>query len=205
MLKRICVSLLMTCWAPASSAQAPFLATKSAAPTVIVAGDSITYAGKRARLNSSLNEWRSLLGSSPRHHAELPNIYVWDDLGIQLVTASAKPYGVKQIKVYLNLKPRDPAEDLFTTNPDGTPATKLPTPHPHKPFTGYLELDGFGIDAQSQFWEIRARADRARNLDCGLRDCSHPHGAFGPRGGVYLRLDRNDEFGRVYEFSVAVR
>lgn len=129
---------------------------------------------------------------------------VWDDIGIQ---AGTKPGGkrgaVTYLTIFLNKRPIDPYKGLVTHNPDGTLITPDVDYAPKQAFSGYLELDGFGIDAKTEFWELLSTANPERRLTCGTRDCTHPTGSLGGNSGVlYLTTNRNDEHGNIYEFSI---
>jgi hypothetical protein len=109
---------------------------------------------------------------------------------------------VKQISIYVNLAPKDPYAGLVTHEPDGTPVKQTYDSKPKKPFPGYFELDGVGIDAKSKFWEIEKKIESRRNLRCDPNDCSHPHGYFSDSASIFMRLNRTDEYGEIYEFGI---
>ncbi len=188
----------------------PRIVAKGAKPEIVInrEGD-ITYNGKPLELGADIKDWEAIIGRGYRHRGDdkPPKLLAWDDLGIDVLTgyAADDKDKVKQLTLYLNKRPKDPYEGMVTTRPDGTPIKPLPDFTPRQAFTGYLELDGFGIDAKTEFWEILTTANPARNLRCGLRDCSHPHGAlFGKTdGSLYLILNRGDEHGNIYEFTIS--
>lgn len=60
-----------------------------------------------------------------------------------------------------------------------------------------------GIDRYTKFWEIRASVERKHDLRCGLRDCSQPLGLLKAGVGIYLLLNRNDEYGELRTFSIS--
>jgi len=183
----------------------PRIVLRGAKPEVIIKGGEISFEGRPLRIGGSLEEWKRVIGKAPRCHAEerQPTRCTWDELGIQAMTPWSNDTVVSEMTIHLNPRPKDPYEGLVTHSPDGTPRKRLPDFTPKKPFQGYLELDGFGIDSKPGFWAIRAQADRRRNLDCGLRDCSHPSGLLRESVKLYLRLNRNDEYGNVFEFSIS--
>ena len=175
---------------------------RGAKPELIIRGHLVTYDGRPLELGKSIAEWRNVIGGSPRRSPEQQSVYVWDELGLQVLTAKSDGR-VTQLAVFVNLEPKDSGQDLFTTNPDGSPAKKVPDLRPLKSFSGYLELDGYGIDAKSRFSEIRRSADPARRLKCGTLDCSHPVGVLGEDGaGIYLRLAGGREDDVLYEFTI---
>jgi hypothetical protein len=88
-----------------------------------------------------------------------------------------------------------------THHPDGTPIKPTYDTRPQKPFPGYLELDNFGIDAETKFWEIRQQASADRNFSCAL-DCSHPYAYFSDSGNLFMRLNSGSEYGELYELGI---
>jgi hypothetical protein len=171
-------------------------------PSVLIKHGSINVGGHPVEIGGDIGDWSKALGTAPSRTSEHSIVSVWDDYGIQVFTSRERPSKVKQITVYVNLEPHDPMEDLFTTMPDGTPIKRGPDLQPKQPYRGRLELDGFQIGAATKFSEIRRHALPSRNLRCGLRDCSHPIGAFDDSAGIYLRLNGSRDDALVYEFSV---
>lgn len=70
-------------------------------------------------------------------------------------------------------------------------------------FSGYLELDGFGIDSKAKFWEVQSETRDRRKLTCGLRECSHPGGAFGKNANIFLILNGNSDQATLRQFSIS--
>jgi len=175
---------------------------KGAKPELVIQGDAITFDGRPLVLGSTIDQWKATIGTAPRHLPELATIYVWDDLGMRVMTSLDHPTRVTQLTVQVNPQPIDPYEGLVTKSPDGSAVQRAPVITPRKTFAGYLELDGYGIDAKTTFADIRSSVNPTRGLRCGLRDCSHPHGAFGSDGGIYLLLTGSDEKAQVQEFVV---
>jgi hypothetical protein len=176
---------------------------KGARPELVIRGDAISFEGKPLVLGGSIEQWKAIIGSAPRHMQEQKTVYVWDELGLEVQTSLDDPGTVAQLTVQLNAKPKDGYEGLVTQLPDGTPVRPVADLTPKKTFPGYLEMDGYGIDAATVFSDIRSSVDSSRGLKCGLRDCSHPHGSFGSQGGVHLRLTGTDENSTVQEFVVS--
>jgi len=160
---------------------------------VVVDGTSLII-GK-----STITDWRLALGPESRKKVGTYVIYIWDQLGVSLSTDRNHRI-VSQLLVVLNREPKAPWNPKM---PDSSVVAEPNDLSPKNSFPGYLQLDGFGIDANTEFWEIRASVDPERNLRCGLRDCSHPHGAFSEGANIYLRLDSTSENGRLYEFIIA--
>lgn len=180
----------------------PRIVPKGAKPEIVIKGDKITYNGKQLVLGASLREWERILGKPNRRDEDKPPaLLVWDNLGFHVMADTKNK--VDQIKIYINKRPIDPYKGLVTHNPDGTPITPDVDYAPKQAFSGYLELDGFGIDAKTEFWELLSTANPERRLTCGTRDCTHPSGSLGGNSGVlYLTTNRNDEHGTIYEFSI---
>lgn len=170
----------------------------------MIKGSQITFEGKVLRIGEPLSRWKQVLPQDRRCSEESAGtaFCIWPSLALDVGTDHRDRSRVQSFTVHLNLEPKDPYAGLVTQLPDGTPIKPQPDWSHKKAFPGYLELDGFGIDAMTKFWEIRSRADPKRKLRCGLRDCSHPMGLLGESVKLYLRLNRNDEQGNVYEFNV---
>ena len=181
----------------------PRIVPKGAKPEIVIKDDKITYNGKQLVLRAHLSKWEKVLGqASRRSEGKLAHLFVWDNLGLDLVTDTRNT--VDQIKIYINKRPIDPYKGLVTHNPDGTPITPDVDYTPKQAFSGYLELDGFGIDAKTEFWELLSTANPERRLTCGTRDCTHPSGSLGGNSGVlYFTTNRNDEHGNIYEFAIS--
>lgn len=184
----------------------PRIVPKGATPEIIIVGNTITYNGKPLQFGTKLHEWEKILGEPNRRFEDgPPTLLVWDKLGIAILTGQTvkNKDEVTQITIHLIKRPKDPYSGLVTHSPDGKPSPPEKEFTPREAFPGYLELDGFGIDAQTKFNEIARAANPKRNLHCGLRDCSRPAGALGPTSGViYLMLDRPTENGLIYEISL---
>lgn len=172
----------------------PRVVARGARPAIEVRNAKIFVNERVLSLGDPLDAWLKAVPSTPRCNSSKSDatLCIWDDLGIAVGTSPTNPTIAKFLNVSVNLEPADP---LF---PD--------RPRPFRPkqaFPGYLELDGYGIDAKTQFWEIRAKADPKRNLRCGSRDCSHPHGSFSDKANLYLRLNGATENSTLYEFTIS--
>lgn len=82
---------------------------------------------------------------------------------------------------------------------DSTPKAAWLARHP---FTGYLEIDGFGIDKETEFWEVQSNVYTRRNLHCGLKSCEFPGGTFGPNGGIDLHLNGGSESATIEKIKI---
>jgi hypothetical protein len=63
----------------------------------------------------------------------------------------------------------------------------------HQAFHGYLQLDGYGIDAATEFWEIKSATENKRRWRCGLLDCARPSGTFGDHAQMQLWVEGKGE------------
>lgn len=181
----------------------PRVVPKGATPEIIIKKDEIRIDDKPLTIGESLEQWKKNIPEKPVCDSKPPRILcVWDRLGLQVLTQSVSNPSVVEFKIYLHLEQLHPY-GVATHRPDGTPRPPPQDTRPKHPFPGYLELDGYGIDAKSQFWEIRAGSDPWRELRCGVRDCAHPHGAFSDSATLYLRLNKSTEYGNVYELSIS--
>jgi hypothetical protein len=182
----------------------PRIVARGAKPEIIIKGDQITINGQPVGIGKSIEIWKRAMPGKPRCEKEYMDVICeWDGLGIKVYARSGGELAVLEFKTFLNLQRREAWDIPATSAPDGT---KILPPNKYQPsqsFPGYLELDGFGIDAKTKFWEIRANADPKRNLRCDPRDCSHPHGGFSNKANLYLRLNKADEYGNLYEFTIA--
>lgn len=170
----------------------PRVVARGPKPEIVIKGDQIFIGGTQLKVGESLARWKAVIGGGARCEGSDSISCIWDQIGIEIGTYKNSPNLVSGMQITLNIEPPDP---LFPR----------PRPEylPKYPFTGYLELDGYGIDAQTKFWEIRISADPKRNLRCNYRDCSHPHGRFSDAANLYLRLNSKREDGNVYEFTIS--
>lgn len=150
---------------------------RGAKPEILIdyAGN-VVYDGRLLRLDSSIAKWKTALPESSRRcnrgksfaaRSGWTETCTWDDLGI-VIGGDDSHIG---ITVHLSIE----AEDPFL---------KSSWPDPKKPFEGYLEFDGYGIDRRTQSPnDMGATADPRRDLRCPLRgDCAEMHGG----GGMYV-------------------
>lgn len=181
----------------------PRVVKRGAKPEIILKDSSLSVDGD-LKFGSPIEVWKKKLGGEPRCRGEAPrmSICVWDTLGLEVGTNDGSSPTVEFLVVHLSIPTKDPAEALFKTNADGTPSAPSIEWRPRNPFAGYLELDGFGIDAETKFWEIRSSVNPARNLRCGVLDCSFPHGSFGEHGLLALYLAGRDEYSTVMHFRI---
>jgi hypothetical protein len=151
----------------------PRVVQRGANPELIIHSSEISFNGKPLKLGAHIDEWKKVFGASPRSFPKHPTSYVWDDLGIEIVTEHEQVTKVVQLTVYLNQKPKDPYAGMVTVRPDGSPIMPLPDFNPKNMFRGYFELDGAGIDRQTKVWEVNALAKRRNKFYCmmSLNSC----------------------------------
>jgi hypothetical protein len=150
---------------------------RGAKPEILIdyAGN-IAYDGRLLRLDSSIAKWKNALPESSRRcrrgksfaaRSGWTEICTWDDLGIEI--------GGDDSSIGMTVHLAIEAEDPFI---------KSSWPDPTRPFNGYLEFDGHGVDRRTQSPnDMGATADPRRNLRCPLRgECSEMHGG----GGMYV-------------------
>ncbi|SEN37491.1 hypothetical protein SAMN05428959_1011422 [Duganella sp. CF517] len=182
----------------------PRIVSKGRKPEIIIKDEFIYFNGKKLFMGASLQAWKNGLAGSPRCSKDGIVICVWEEYGLQLGTGEGKDPKVKFINIYLSFVDED-GKDLGRENYPGGKAA-LPTDdwQVHEAFPGYLELDGYGIDANSKFWEIKAGTKNKRELRCGIKDCATPRGAFGDRGELQFRLNGSRETSTIRKFSVSL-
>ncbi|MYM66908.1 hypothetical protein GTP45_08710 [Pseudoduganella sp. FT55W] len=181
----------------------PRKVNRGARPEIILKDNTITWNGKPLALGQSIEEWRKVIGKGAVCSArnERPGWCKWDALGIEIAGSIGKPNQVGTFNVNFNRAADEGLYDLRARDAAGKPID--PVWLSKGVFPGYLEFDGFGIDKLTKFWEVRASVDRQHDLRCGLRDCSHPLGAFGESAAIYMILMSNDEYGVIKEFAIA--
>ncbi|WP_230969774.1 DUF7738 domain-containing protein [Nitrogeniibacter aestuarii] len=180
----------------------PRTIVRGAKPEIVIQGEQIMIDGTLISVGDPIENWQLALPGNPRCTSGINSrvLCAWDDLGIE-VGSSLKDHKIANFLMITIIKEeREPWNPLM---PDGSTMPEPPDLSPRNPFPGYLELDGFGIDAETEFWEIRERANPERKLRCGSNDCSHPFGGFSEKARIYLRLNSASEHGNVYEFSIS--
>jgi len=153
---------------------------KGAKPELVLRDDQLIFNGMPLRLGQALEKWETVLPGTRRCQGEkIIDGCVWDDAGILVVMQNTDPTKIGSVKIYLQLPDEEEREPLQPTHA----------------FNGYLELDGFGMDTETQFWEVRKSVRKERNIRCGLRDCAAPHGALGKTTAIYFMLSKPNENG----------
>lgn len=137
--------------------------TRGAKPEIVVKGTKIFVNDRAIAIGQSLEHWAKLFPGTPICATELlRQSCVWDKLGVDILAEDSL---VISVTVFFNIEPWGP---IATELPDGTPIVPLVDTRPKHAFPGYFELDGYGIDAQTEFWEIRAHIAPRRNLHCDI-------------------------------------
>jgi hypothetical protein len=174
----------------------PRIVPKGAKPELIVKGKEIWLNGKLLPLGGTVEEWKKLMPGEAKCVENRLFVHCqWHSLGLSSGTNMEDTTRFHHITVHLNLPPK--TKSYASMYPDGTPMEPLPDIGIKNPFLGYLEIDGFGIDAQTQFWEILQSVNPKRRLRCGLRDCQYPLGE-----GLEFSLDRRSERGLVERVEI---
>lgn len=122
---------------------------------------------------------------------------------MQIGTDESSDPKVRFLNLHLSLVDDDGKDLGKQSYPDGKANLDADDWQVHEVFPGYLELDGFGIDSDTKFWEIKSALNNKRNLSCGIRDCATPVGAFGDDGELQFRLNGNLESSTIRKFSIS--
>ena len=154
-----------------------------------IAGGTFNVNGVELRLGDDVARWRSVLGKESRVFRGLSTVYVWDDKGVWVATTK-RANAVIEVEITVNV------EDLKESMVKG----RAPQA-PKRAYSGSLIFDGVRVSPTTAFRDIRAGADPQRNLRCGLRDCSHPHGGFGNDAELLVRLAGKSDQDKVLEMS----
>lgn len=176
---------------------------RGARPELIFRKNEIYFDGKKLGLGESMDVWKKKIPTSPRCFADGMTLCVWDDYGLEVGTDHKNPNKVRFMNIYISI------DHSFTlarsaNHPDGRPAKPPEDDMPHQTFSGYLEMNGVGIDAETEFWEIPAGSSDNRTLHCGVLDCSHPSGPFGEHVNISLKLDGRNERGHLRGIGVGI-
>lgn len=180
----------------------PRIVPRSAKPEIILKNDQIRIDGKLVVMGEPIERWKAAIPGKYRCKGEHGDIACdWDDLGITLLAERGM---VKHFTVYFNLTPW---MEFARTGPDGAWVPPYPDTRPKHPFRGYFELDGYGIDANTQFWEIRASVDPDRNVRCDFltNNCGTTTARFGGGAIIYFQLyETISERGKLADFTIGL-
>jgi hypothetical protein len=121
---------------------------------------------------------------------------------LEVPTNAKKNFSVSAINIKISISD-DLLKETKIPYPDGTPDN---TPKAdwlaRHPFTGHLEIDGFGIDKETMFRELQSSIETLRNLSCGLRSCEFPRGILGPGSMIALHLNGGSESATIEEITL---
>jgi hypothetical protein len=181
---------------------APRHVKRYAKPEIIIKGPNIFYDGKSLEFGRPLATWKNILERKPHCDETGAEWCVWDDLGLKVSTRANSNFGVSTVIINLSIS-EDLLKETTTAYPNGTSdnASKSDWLVRH-PFTGYLEIDGFGIDKETKFWELQSSIDTRRNLSCGLKSCEFPSGILGPSTMIDLHLNGRSESATIEQIKI---
>jgi hypothetical protein len=175
----------------------PRMVPKGAKPEIIINYEGlITFDGQPLRLGEPIDKWRAVLPKDAVCRINDATRCYWDQLGLKVMTGEKQDKSIIQVDIHLNFEKLEswmlPENSEYKTKPNES-------------FKGYLEIDGYAIDKDTKFWEMRAGVDPRRGLDCGTLDCSHPRGGGGAGGQTYVsvRVDGRNEHDRLRTVTVA--
>ena len=175
---------------------------KYAKPEIIIKESSVFFDGTLLEFSRPLTAWKDILKRKPHCDTTGTEWCVWEDLGLTASTSWENKLSVSTMIINLSI-PEHLLNETRTPYPDGTPDN---TPKAdwlaRRPFTGYLEIDGFGIDKETKFWELESSINARRNLSCGLRSCEFPRGILGPSTMIDLHLNGERESATIEEIKI---
>lgn len=171
-------------------AHEPRKIAKGALPAIVLRKDKIFYNDAQLFLGTKLQEWLEALPTGPRciQFSQVLKSCHWDDLGLTL-SVNGVSSKVERLDIQFQKRVISEAAEIVAKE-DSVQGKQLPlTSEPVGTFRGYFELDGYGIDSNTMFWEIESAIDQSRNLHCGLRDCQFRGAIFGENSRIYIRLN----------------
>lgn len=181
----------------------PRVVARGARPEIIIKGEVIYFNGGGVRIGESLASWEKVLSAGRRcRTGDGITICLWDNWGLEIGTDDKKKPSVQFMNLFLSLVDDDGENSGKVNASDGKNNRSENRVMLRRAFSGYLELDGFGIDSKTKFWEIQSET-RDGKLTCGLRDCSHPGGAFGKKANIFLILNGNSDQATLRQFSIS--
>lgn len=171
-------------------------------PEIVMKGSKIFFDGEPLEFGHPMTSWKNILKRNPRCDEKSTKWCVWEDLGLEVSTRANSKFGVSTLVIKLSI-PEHLLDEEKSLHPDGKPdSTPKPVWLAHHPFTGYVEIDGFGIDKETKFWELESSVEIRRNLSCGLKDCEFPRGIFGPNSMIALHLNGRSESATIEEIKI---
>lgn len=170
-----------------------------AAPKIVLKDGKIFYNDQPLVLGQDFARWRKVIGEKSAvcgGQGGKTSWCKWDEAGIEIGNGADGSGKVRHLSLLFQPQLKERAEYA----PPDQPAPQWMTAGV---FPGYLELDGFGIDKETRFWEIKQSVSRQRELRCGLKDCSHPMGSFSEQANLYLTLAGRDERSALKKFNIS--
>lgn len=188
-------------------------------PEVIIRNDTITINGQPVDMFDTVDSWISALGppSNGCKFQKITGYCVWLKYGITISTDNreGKPLVVAAI-LYLNVPQYSPY--FFQEKSDseqGQKAKKDTEKPPRKPmqlFPGYLEINGYGLNADTKQWEVLKAAkswkdpiDGNFGADVGChRDCHYASGQVGQNTMIYIGTNGNAKTEKIVDLQIDV-
>lgn len=180
----------------------PRIVKKGAKPNIILKDEKIFFNEKQLVFGQSLESWKKIIGKDARCSVwkGKPLSCKWDEFGISVGSTYDNPGIVNHITIFFQ-KDVDTFNAASNALEDGKPI--ILSKDPKKMFSGYFEMDGFGIDNKTKYWEIKNSIEGKRKLGCGFRDCANPRGIYGDDIELYLTMNRGDEYGELYRIELS--
>lgn len=188
-------------------------------PEVIIRNDTITINGQPVYMFDTVDSWISALGppSNGCKFQKITGYCVWLKYGITISTDNreGKPL-VDAAILYLNVPQYSPY--FFQEKSDseqGQKAKKDTEKPPRKPmqlFPGYLEINGYGLNADTKQWEVLKGAkswkdpiDGNFGADVGChRDCHYASGRVGQNTMIYIGTNGNAKTEKIVDIQIDV-
>lgn len=170
--------------------------------TIELKRESIIFDGKTMSLPGSLSSWKSAMGRGTQcsDKNSLPIHCKREDLGVEFGTSPTNGEIVTFMTVHFQSE-----VERFKRDSLAWGETERPVPPfiMRNIFLGNFIVDGYRIDGGTRLWELQSKADRSRNIQCNVRDCKVPHGAFSENANMYMELEGDDPRGTIKWISVA--
>jgi hypothetical protein len=173
----------------------------NAYPRIVVSANRIYFNGKELQLGESIEIWKRVIGGEVRCLGRNMALCVWDKWGLQVGADDTRNYAVEFLSLDLIMTEDDKMISQMIRTDRKTSEVR-PSFIPEKVFPGYLELDGFEINATTEFQAVK-RSNAERKFRCGLKNCSHPIGVFNEHATIYLTLNGSGEKSQLRRFSIS--
>lgn len=169
--------------------------------TVAFRGGKFLFDGRHLSLGGNMAIWKSTLGKGGECESKgiPPIVCKWEHLGIEIGSGSSDTDTVKFVTVHL----QPPTDESLQRAARVGGGGEIPSYVIRGHFSGNLELEGFRIDQQTMFWEIRESVRQSMVLRCDVRDCQFPHAAFNDIADIYFILNGNTVRSTVNSISIS--